>query len=122
LGCETLLVVGQVHFFGENKSVGVIGVMANIVNTSRGIVAVGFGLISAWYGILCVIWNIGFFDNFAPGIVAVFLGIILIEALPIIFIVSWVLYGFDSVTPLLIIMIVSVVTMWLGYFFMPKGE
>jgi len=96
--------------------------MSKIVNTARGIVAVGFLLIAAWYGILGMIWNIGFFDNFLPGIVAVFLGIILIEALPIIFVLSWVLYGFSSVTPLLTIIVVAFVASMLGYFFMPKGE
>ena len=96
--------------------------MKNIVNIARGIVAGGFVLIALWYGILAIIWNIGFFDNFLPGIVAVILGILLVESLPIIFIVSWVLYGFSSVTPLLIILVVSFVAMLLGVFIMPKGE
>jgi len=96
--------------------------MKNIVNIARGIVAVGFWLIAFWYSILAIIWNIGFFNNFLPGIVAAFLGFILIECLPIIFILSWVFYGFSSVTPLLIIMVVAFVASMLGYFFMPKGE
>jgi len=94
--------------------------MANVVNIARGIVAVAFYLIAAWYGILGMIWNIGFFNNFLPGIVAVFLGVILIESLPIILILSWVLYGFSSVTPLLTILVVALVASSLGYFFMPK--
>jgi len=96
--------------------------MKKVVNIARGIVAGGFVLIALWYGILAIIWNIDFFDNFLPGIVAVILGILLVESLPIIFIVSWVLYGFSSVTPLLIILVVSIVAMWLGFFIMPKGE
>ena len=96
--------------------------VSKVVNIVRGIVAVGFWLISAWYGILIIVWNIGFFDNFIPGIIAVILGIFLIEILPIIFILSWVLYGFGSVTPLLAFMGASLAAMLLGYFFMPKGE
>jgi len=96
--------------------------MANIVNTARGIVAGGFFLIAMWYGILAIIWNIGFFNNFLPGIISAVLGFMLIECLPIIFILSWVFYGFSSVSPLLTIMVVAFVASMLAYFFMPKGE
>ncbi len=96
--------------------------MSKVVNIVRRTMAVGLWLVSGWYGILIIVWNIGFFNNFLPGTVAALLGFILIECLPIIFILSWVFYGFSSVTPLLTIMVVAFVASMLGYFFMPKGE
>ncbi len=96
--------------------------MKKVVNIARGIVAGGFVLIALWYGILAIIWNIGFFDNFLPGIVAVILGILFVESLPIIFIVSWVLYGFSSVTPLLVFFGASFAAMFVGIFLYAKGR
>ena len=91
-----------------------------IVNTARYLASVAFWIVSIWNGILVILWNISFFSNFVPRFVDIVLGFILLEALPIIFIVCWVLYGFGSVSPLLAYFFTCIIAMYLGYFLWPK--
>ncbi|MDA2927707.1 hypothetical protein MYX78_10850 [Acidobacteria bacterium AH-259-G07] len=90
------------------------------MNIARSIVSVAFWITAFWNGLLVIGWNIAFFANFVPRLWDVILGLVLLEVLPIIFVVSWVMYGFSSVLPLLTRLVVGFVAMYLGGLLWPK--
>ena len=91
-----------------------------VVNTVRAVLAIALWI--AWFGLSWefIGWHIDFFSNFVWAWLAFWLGIMSIGFTPIIWVISWILYGFGSVLEVLGILLVGTVCSVFAYHLWPK--